>query len=245
MDWLFKPKVQLGLFVNLVFVLFTCATHTPGRHQYTYIDVETGALKPMPPSVPHAPLPPPAAPSKSTVVDLGGGRANVLLTKDLTLVKKPGRTLVFSPSFNVSTLHAEPPEAVTLSFIIFSDKEEACPGACMLVFNADGTRVWESAANGTSSAGWTRVKNPATSTTMPDGQVAVTLAAETLTTRIPYTTFLGIIGADRVVLSLGPDKVELTHDQIDALRDMHRRVAPPVEEQHEPRIVKTFSAPPR
>jgi hypothetical protein len=239
MHCLFKPKVQLGLFVNLVFVLFTCATYTPLHHGRTYVDVGTSALKPMPPSVPYAPLPPPAAPSKSTVVDLGGGRANVMLTQDMTLVKKPGRTLVFSPSFNVSTLHAEQPSTVTLRFIIFSEKE-ACPGACMLVINADGSRVWESAADGTSSTDWTRVKNPATNMTLPDGQVAVTLAAETLTTRIPYETFFDIIGAKRVVLSLGPDKVELTHDQIDALRDMHRRVAPPVEEQHGPKIFKSF-----
>jgi hypothetical protein len=237
MHWLFKPKVQLGLFVNFVFILFTCVTSTHSERPHAYSFTTTVPA----PVVPYAPPPPPpAAPSGATVVDLGGGRANVLLTKDLTLVKKPGRTLLLSPSFNIDTWPAEPPTTVTLSFIIFSD-EEACPGACMLVIDADGSHVWESAAAGTFSTGWTRVKNPATNMTLPDGQVAVTLAAETLTTEIPYKTFLDIVSARRVVLSLGPDKAELTHDQKEALRDMRRRVATPtVVEQRGPKIIKTF-----
>jgi hypothetical protein len=93
----------------------------------------------------------------------------------------------------------------------------------MLVINADGSRLWESAANGTFSTGWTRNKVPASTITLDDGQVAETLAAETFTTQIPYVTFVNIISARRVVLSLGPDKVELTNDQIQTLREMNRR----------------------
>lgn len=239
MRWLLKPKILLGLFVNFVFVLFTCVTSVTSTHSERPRPYAFKTTIPAP--VPYAPLPPPAAPSGATVVDLGGGRATVSLSKDMTLVRKPGRTLLFSPSLNISTRPAEPPTTVTLSFIIFSDKE-ACPGACMLVINADGSHVLESAAAGTFSTGWTRVKNPAANMTLPGGQVAVTLAAETLTTQIPYEMFLYIISARRVVLSLGPDKVELTHDQIEALRDMHRRVAPPppVTKQREPKIIKTF-----
>lgn len=237
MEWFYNSKVQFALWVNLFFVLYTLmAPVSPDRRGVYATSLYGTSACPFP----FAPLPPPAAPPKSAVVDLGGGRANVLLTKDLTLVNKPGRTLVFSPSFGVSTLHPEPPDAVTLRFMIFTEKE-ACPGSCMLVVNADGTHVWESPANGTFSTGWTREKAPSTTMTLPDGQVAVTLAAETLTTQIPYTTFIDIISSNRVVLSLGPDKVELTPDQMDALRDMHRRVAPPpaVDEQR-PKIIKAF-----
>jgi len=68
--------------------------------------------------------------------------------------------------------------------------------------------------------------------------VAETLAAEVFTTEIPYETFVEIISARRVVLSLGPDKVELTHDQIEAMRDMSRRVTPPtVENEYKPKVV--------
>ena len=229
MNWFFRPKVQLGLFVNLVFVIFTLFSSADGGRPRVRVHPDA----PAPVAVPYAPPPPPAAPSRAYVVE-SGGRVNVLLTDDLTLVKKPGRTLVLSPSFAASTSPTGPPPAVTLRFIIFSD-EDACTGACMFVINADGAHVWESAARGTFSTGWTRAKIPATSTTLGDGQVARTLAAETLTTQIPYDTFFDIINAKRVVLSLGPDKAELTRDQIEALRDMHRKVAPP----SEPRV-KTF-----
>src|SRR5919112_2955430 len=200
MDWFFRPRVQLGLFVNLVFVLFTLfSSADAGRPR---VRVYTDAPEPAAAAVPYAPLPPPAAPSRANVVE-SGGQINVLLSNDLTLVKKPGRTLILSPFFSAGTRSSGPPLTVTLSFIIFSEKE-TCPGACMLVINADGAHVWESAASGTFSTGWTREKVPATTTTLVDGQLAQTLAAETLTTQIPYETFLNIINAKRVVLSLGP-----------------------------------------
>ena len=93
--------------------------------------------------------------------------------------------------------------------------------------------MWESAASGTFSTGWTREKVPATTATLDDGQVVNTLAVETLTTEIPFETFVETISAKRVVLSFGPDSVELTHDQIEALREMYRRATPPpIVEQH-------------
>lgn len=222
MEWFFKPKVQLGLWVNFAFVMFTLLA-SPA------LEVATGRLRPAslydPPAVPYAPLPLPALPSGATATE-SDGRLNVSLNQDLTLVNKKGRTLVLSPSFNTRARPVELPTEMTLRFTIFSE-EGGCPGACMLVVNADGSRVLESAAGGTFSTGWTREKIPGSSVKLSDGQVVETLAAEILTTRIPYETFLEIISARRVVLSLGPDKVELTHDQIEAMRDMHRRVTPP------------------
>jgi hypothetical protein len=236
MEWLFKPKVQLGLLVNFAFIMFTLVSSSarvaaPARLRpaATYYD---------PPAVPYAPLPPPAVPSSSATTE-SDGRLNVFLNNDLTLVKKAGRTLVLSPSFITRGRPPEPPPAVTLRFTIFADKD-ACPGACMLVINADASHVWESAAKGTFSTGWTREKIPGSTIKLPDGQTAETLAAEILTTRIPYGTFVEIISARRVVLSFGPDKVELTHDQIEAMRDMQRRVAPQPAEGHKPGIIKAF-----
>lgn len=238
MEWLFKPKVQLGLLVNFAFVMFTLVSSLAGAPRQTLW--RSAAFYDPPPAIPYAPLPPPTTPSSATAVE-SGGQLNVFLNNDLTLVRKTGRTLVLSPSFITRARPAEPPPAVTLRFTIFSNKD-ACPGACILVINADGSHVLESAAKGTFSTGWTREKVPGSTIKLSDGQVAETLTAETLTTQIPYSTFIEIISARRVILSLGPDKVELTHDQIEAMREMNRRIAPPpAEEQHEPRVViKTY-----
>jgi hypothetical protein len=240
MEWFYKPKVQLGLWVNFIFVIFTMASPpTPVRsavNRLPYAGDRSRSYEP--PSVPYAPLPPASAPGKATVVN-SGGRVSVFLNNDLTLVKKTGRTLVFSPSFSSGTSANDPPLTVMFRFIIFSDKEQACPGNCILNINADGYTVWTTVGEGPS--GWTREKIPATKTTLPDGQVAETLAAETLSTKITYDKFVDIISADRVVLRLGPDTVELTHDQIEALRDMHRQFVPsPSGQQEQPKFIKTF-----
>lgn len=235
MEWLFKPRVQVGLLVNLAFVIFTLVSShvgapTPVRWHPTFIDDSSAAS--------YAPLPPPSAPSRA-VTSESGGRLNVSLDNGLTLVRRPGYTLIFSPYMDAPNPPAEPPPLVTMRFITFSeDEDEDCPGACMLVINADGKRVLESATTGTFSSGWKRDKISPVSATVR-GQEVTTRPAETLTAQIPYDMFLEIISAKRVVMSLGPDKVELTHDQINALRDMHRRVIPQAaEEQRESKIIK-------
>lgn len=240
-EWLFKPKVQLGLLVNFAFIMFTLVSSFAGAPPY---ERERSVVVDAPTVVPYAPLPPPAITSSvvATVEPNGklkGGQLNVSLDNDLTLVKKSGRILQLSPSFITRARPVEPPANVTLRFTIFSD-EEACPDACMLVINGDGSHLWESAASGTFSTGWKREKVPG-STKFSDDQAIVTVAKETFTTQIPYATFVDIISARRVVLRFGPDKVELTHDQIEALRAMHRRVTlPPVDEQRESKIIKAF-----
>lgn len=234
-EWLFKPKVQLGLLVNFAFVMFTLVSSFAGVPPS---ERESSVVVDLSPAVPYAPLPPPAMPSSVAAVELGG-QLNVSLDNDLTLVKKINRALVLSPSFVTRARPVEPPANVTLRFTIFSD-EEACPDACMLVINADGSRVFESAASGTFSTGWKREKVPG-STKFSGDQAIVTVDKETFTTQIPYATFVDIISARRVVLSFGPDKVELTHDQIESLRDMNRRVTPPpVDEQRESKFIKAF-----
>src|ERR1044072_1596106 len=179
MEWLFRPKVQLGLLVNFAFIMFTLVSSAGGRAHTRW---RPAAIY-DPPAIPYAPLPPPAAPSGVAVAE-SGGQLNVFLNNDLTLVRKSGRTLVLSPSFITRTRPAEQPSVVTLRFTIFSDKD-ACPGACMLVINADGAHVWESAARGTFSTGWTRERIPGSTVTLSDGQVAETLTAEIFTTQIP------------------------------------------------------------
>src|ERR1051325_10489533 len=131
MEWLFRPKVQLGLLVNFIFIMFTVVSSTADKG--ATVRPRYVAPEPEPLAVPYAPLPPPAAPSGATAVE-SGGQFHVFLTNDLTLVKNPGRTLIFAPSFSARARPAEPPLKVTLRFMILSEKE-ACPGACTLVIN--------------------------------------------------------------------------------------------------------------
>jgi hypothetical protein len=74
------------------------------------------------------------------------------------------------------------------------------------------------------SPGWQRERVPHSSATLEDGRVVETLAAESLSTRISYEGFTNMTSAKRIIVRLGPDRVELTADQIESLRDMHRRI---------------------
>lgn len=250
-EWFYRPRVQFGFWVNLVFILYTVVSSAqdcarPSDYEFSEraraYEAATGAA-----AVPYAPLPPPAPPSRVSVAE-SGGRINVSLNKDLTLVKKTNRTLMLSPSVSFEPRPEAPPATVTLRFTLFSPGGDACPGACMLVVNADGARVIESAANGAQSSGWTRASVPATTTTLEDGRVAETLAAETFTTQVPYLKFVDIISARRVVVGFGPDRVELTSDQIELLREIYRRLSLPGEaggakfavETDRPKVVKAF-----
>lgn len=227
MEWFYKPKVQFGIWVNLVFVLFTLASPAPRVRHPDYGDDYSVSPAASPAAVPYAP--PPAPPNKVSVVD-AGGRINVFLNSDLTLVRKPGHTLVFAPTITFDTSYPDaPPAKVVLRFTIFSQEKEACPGSCLLVVNADGERVVESAAGGASAPEWTHEKVPASTMRLPSGEVAETLASETLSTQISYQKFIDIISARRVVMSLGADRVELTGDQMESLRELYHRLAPPQE----------------
>ena len=120
------------------------------------------------------------------------------------------------------------PESVLLNFLLYTDSDElTCPGNCPLTIKADAEVVWpERSADAFSgpSYSWRRGSVPHSSATLEDGRVVETMAAESFSAEVPYDTFLDIISAKRVVVRLGPDWVELTADQIEALREMHRRL---------------------
>jgi hypothetical protein len=224
MSWLSSPKVRLGLIVNgLYFIsLFTPASqhgrprlfaHAPERHGDYAVQPDYPAL------------PPPTSQSRASAFN-SGGLLQVSLKKDLTLMERGGRKLILSPSFNALTRPSVEPNSVLFNFIIYSDKE-TCAGDCPLTINADGVTVWTSYAHGDSPGWQMRSSVPASSAKLEDGRVIKTMGAESLSTTIPYKDFVDIISATRVVVRLGPDWVELTADQIEALRDMHRHLQPP------------------
>ncbi|HEX8147213.1 MAG TPA: hypothetical protein VF591_08550 [Pyrinomonadaceae bacterium] len=226
MHWLASSKVRLALIVNGLYFISLFTTPSP-RHArprfFAQARQQVQARRAAEATQPgYVPLPPPTAPSSASAYE-SGGMLHVSLDKDLTLVKKPGRTVLLLPSFGASKVSAAGPESVLLNFIIYSDKE-ACPGDCPLTINADGVTVWTSYSFG---AGWQRERAPGSSSTLADGSVVETLAAESLSTNVKYDNFIDIISARRVIIRLGSDRVELTADQIEALRDMHRRLPQP------------------
>lgn len=232
MRWLSSPKVRLGLIVNgLYFIsLFTTAAPQTRPHFFAQARESLAARPSRVARAERVTLPPPSAPSRATAYE-SGGTLHVTLKKDLTLVRRPGRALLLSPSFTVSKYPSEEsePDSVLLNFIIYAG-DETCPGDCPLTIAADNRVVWPDYRRADALAyshGWQRECVPYSSAESADGQTVETMAAESLSMRISYGQFLDTVSARRVVIKLGPDRVELTAEQIEALRDMHRRLTPP------------------
>lgn len=235
MSWLSSPKVRLALIVNgLYFISLFTPSAQHGRPDFLARARAKQAARALPAAQSeYVPLPPPSAPSRASAFE-SGGLLHVSLNKDRTLVKRPGRTLLFSPSFSVRThpleeQNFEEPKTVLLNFIIYANGE-TCPSDCPLTIAADDKVVWPNYTRADTpaySSGWKREQVPYSSTKSADGQVVETMAAESLSMRISYEQFLDTISARRVIVKLGPDRVELTADQIEALRDMHRRLPQP------------------
>ena len=228
MSWLSSPKVRLALIVNGLY-LFSHFTPTipytrPRLFAHTRVPPAERAAQPF-----YVPLPPPSAPSRASANE-SGGFLNVSLTKDLTLVRLPGRTVLLSPSLSVRTYPPEEPNSVLFNFIIYADKE-TCPDNCLLNITADGKPVWSldtSAGTPAYSPGWKRERVPHSATKLADGRLVESMAAESLSMSIPYEQFVAMVSAKRVVIRLGTDRAELTNDQLDALREMHRRLPQPL-----------------
>lgn len=229
MKWLSKPKVKLALYVNgLYFLSFYAPLSPPDTPPRFFAHArEKVARRAAPAGQPdYVPLPPPAPPSRAAAYE-SGGMLHVSLSKDLTLVKRPGRTLLLSPFFSARAYPPDAPDFVRLKFILYADKE-TCPTHCPLTITADGvTMLPLTAADDPRFNVWRRESLPRSSSKLEDGRVVETVAAESFTAEMSYETFLDMISAKRVIVRLGPDKVELTADQIEALRDMHRRLPQP------------------
>lgn len=242
MSWFSSPKVRLALIVNGLYFISILTPTTPytrprlfahARESRAERAVRRAYAVPPAPQPDYVSLPPLAAPSHASVFE-SGSLLQVSLNNDLTLVKRPGRKLLLSPSFSVrkhppEEQNFEEPDYVLLNFLIYADGE-TCPSDCPLTIAADDKVVWPNYARvGTPAylSSLERERIPYSSTEFAGGQVIETLAAESLSLRISYEQFLDTISARRVIVKLGPDRVELTADQIEALRDMHRQLPQP------------------
>lgn len=214
MEWLFKPKVQLGLFVNFAFVMFTLVSSgayvrrvpVAERHDFAVAERSEPAA-PAEAAFRYVPLPPRPGPSQAASFrDQNTGQISVYATREFTLVKKDGRALTLWPIFYVTGPSITPPRKVLLRFTstaparFYSDE-------CDLDINAEA---------GATFSATLPVSHDRTST---GGAQAV---LETMVQDIPYPVFLKLVTSKRVTFKVGGEEVALTEAQLNALRDMQR-----------------------
>jgi hypothetical protein len=231
MRWLSSPKVRLALIVNgLYFIsLFTPLSRhgRPHLFAHTYKPFSNGAAPVTLPD--YVPLPPPSTPSQATSYE-NGGLIHVTLNKNLTLVRRPGRLLQLALFFHARTEPPEEPEAVDFSFNLYTDVENSCPDKCPLNIIADDMTLAPAYTRSGASPHSDSLSRSTPRDYATQSEVDQMLASNFLdivNTSVSYEQFLEILSAKRVIVRLGPDWVELTADEIEALRDMHRRLPQP------------------
>ena len=226
MLWLSSPKVRLALIVNgLYFIsLFTPTTPHSRPRLFAHAYENNGArVAPKKPQV-FAALPPPSGPSKATTwVNNQHDQLDVYLTNDLTLVSRPRYRLLLSPTFTTRASNPEAPDTVLLRFVSFSD-DPTPSGSNWVTITADGENMWYE--NVGIRYGGNVARQSDTEGNEGDGYEVV----KTVGINMPYELFVETISARQVVVQFGPDRVELTVDQIEALRDMHRRLPQQLED---------------
>jgi hypothetical protein len=230
MEWFFKPKVQLGLFVNLIFIMFTLVSSAAGGHTYDYRDAneEPPLYRPNNRTPPNIALPPPTGPSKAaSYLDKTTGEINIYLDNDLDLIRRPGFLLRLSPTFTVRNT-GETPRSVLLRFVSFSGAQYFSYDHSLTI-TADDRQVWPAYGpdGGEAWKGWSDEGVPHSVTFSDNG-----LVVETVGKVIPYEVFAKIISAKLVSIHLGPESTDLMAGQLGALRDMHRRLSQLPEQTH-------------
>ena len=172
----------------------------------------------------YATLPPPSAPSEAAaLISKDFDQLDIYLTNDLVLVGRPGHRLLLSPTFTTRASKPQAPDSVLLRFISHSN-ERTFSNTTPMVITADGVDLWDEGTHLWYGGG-----------TVPSGEGSTVV--EGVGVEVPYRVFVEIISARQVIVQFGPDRVELTADQIKALRDMHRRLPridymlPPVKRQ--------------
>lgn len=244
MHWLSNPKVRLALIVNGIYFI-SLVTPTPPRAPSRLFarPFENGGALPAPRRTPvFVNLPPPSGPSKAaTWVSKGFDQLDVYLANDLTLVQRPDYRLVLSPAFTTKASNPETPDTVLLRFLSYTHGMVPANTSSVTI-TADGKYVWDE--------GLARRYNADS----PPGSATGGEAGEVLVTRsinVPYAVFAEIISARKVVIQYGLDRVELTAEQFEALRDMHRRLLtqseapppPPTAETRRPHRAGTGAGP--
>jgi hypothetical protein len=204
MEWFFRPKVQLGLFVNLIFVVFTVVSPIFGEHRSSVYIART--VESEPPPTPKVYLPPRKfLPQATSAFDPDMNQVSVYTKNDLTIMNKPGGKLTLSPIFFVGGSAIKAPRQVLLRVYSFTTARAATlPDEVEVEIKGERGNFWAIAtvAHDTTSVGDTKV--------------------EGIGVQVPYATFLGIVSSEHVTVRVGQDEVTLTAPHLEALRDIQR-----------------------
>jgi hypothetical protein len=217
MEWLFRPKVQLGLLVNFAFVMFTLASSSTGaRRQRVVVDVRRGfdavessssAAGAADDTSSYVPLPSRFGPSQALAYHYPeAGQIIVSTTHDLTLVRKDGRMLTLWPSFYVNGNSINPPRKVLLPFTSSAPARNYADECELEIGTEAGMIFW----------GTLPVSHDRLSKGRAQGVV------ERMGQEIPYSVFVKLVTSKRVTLKVGDEEITLTDEQLSALRDMQR-----------------------
>jgi hypothetical protein len=220
MQWLSSPRVRLGLVVNGLYFLSLFSPPPPPARAGLYARANerpAGRLRSSGAPA-YAPLPPQSGPLKvETHHWPGSDRLDVYLTGELLLVRRRGHTLLLSPTL-ARPFNSEQTPPVLLHFSSFAH-EQLYDRDSPFVVTADGVELWRHGSRGPGDATPPHARALHTAALDGDGQVVETLGHE-----LPPDIFLQLTSARRVTFELGADNVELSPEQLNALRDMGRHL---------------------
>jgi hypothetical protein len=208
----------LALIVNgLYFISLFTPTEPHTRPRYLALRHEVRDLRAPARTTPiYVSLPPRVGPSKAETYTMAGhNQLDVYLKNDLTLVKRPGYRLLLSPAFTTTAAYPEPPDTVLLRFVTYTN-EPINSNTYLLAITADGRYVWDENVSDRYAAG--RASEQEHSVGDAGGDEVV----ETVGVNLPYEVFAEIIRARQVTIQFGPDRFELSAEEVEALRDLHR-----------------------
>jgi hypothetical protein len=218
--WLSSSKVRLGLVINglyLLSLLVPSPRSTAVLYARTYERPPARLRAVEPPE--YAPLPQQTQPLKAEAhYWKQTDQLDVYLTRELLLVRERGHTLLLSPTFTTRALVPERPRNVLMYFSAFSH-EQFYDRNSSFVITADGEELWRYGWRAPGDETPWNMKALHSAALDGSGQVVETLGHE-----IPYDLFVRIVGARRVAIELGPERIELTPEQLGAMRDMHSRL---------------------
>jgi hypothetical protein len=222
MHCLANPKVRLGLIVNGLYLLSLVFMPAPPQTRarlYARAYERSAAHLRSKAAPDYAPLSEQmlTTPLKAeTHYWKESDQLDVFLTRELPLVRRRGHTLLLSPTYGARVLNPVRPRSVLMYFSSFSH-EQLFDNDSPFVITADGVEVWRYGTTGPGDETPWNARAYYSSALDANYQVAETISHE-----IPYDVFVKVARARRVILELGPDTVELTPEQLEALRGMHR-----------------------
>ncbi|MCA1622126.1 MAG: hypothetical protein LC795_23215 [Acidobacteria bacterium] len=225
--WLSSSKVRVGLLVNglyLLSLILPSPAQVGGRpYARTYRERAGDYAAPAPPRAltPPAYPPLPRARGESKVETSQVREADqleVYLKQDLTLVNELGHKLLLSPTFATRLSRPEAPRTALLRFVSFSTRQFFANDTPVLI-TADDVKLWRYGADSEADSTPSRAKVLHSASLDERGGVVETIGHE-----IPYEVFYNMLAAEKVTITLGRDSVRLTSEQVEALRDMHRRL---------------------